>query len=152
MPSVSKLRPSLESSKATLTEAWPTFVTMPVPTCESALQPPDSYKPTMSPVARRIEISHTHTHTRHVRTLKVLMQVFHLTGSEAVAGQSGEPQVLPRLKDDNCSAVQASGLTSYVQLQQANSFVLEVFQRDVLLPNPTRTEEDNAIKRRSYKI
>lgn len=41
------------------------------------------------------------------------------------------------LKDEDGAAVQACRLTSNVQLQQANAFILKVFDRDVLLPYPT---------------
>lgn len=55
--------------------------------------------------------------------------------------------MLPWLKDDYCSSVEASGLTSNMQFQQANSFILKVFQRDALLPNPTRTQQGNELKK-----
>lgn len=123
-------------------DAWPTFVTIPVPICESALQPPDSYKPTMSPVAKctsDVGLSEL-LHISHVKTLQIFTQIFGLTGSEAVARQGQEAEVLSRLKDDDCATVQARGLTSYVQLEQANTFILKILERDVLLPNPTCAE------------
>lgn len=49
--------------------------------------------------------------------------------------------MFPWLEDDDCTTVQACGLTSYVQLQEANSFILKILKRHILLPNPTDTEQ-----------
>lgn len=44
--------------------------------------------------------------------------------------------MLPRLEDDYRATVQARGLTPDLQFQQANSFILKILERDVLLPYP----------------
>lgn len=53
--------------------------------------------------------------------------------------------MLSWLEDDDCATIQACGLTSYMQLQQANAFILKILERDVLLPYPTGTEQDTVI-------
>lgn len=54
--------------------------------------------------------------------------------------------MLSWLEDDDCATIQACGLTSYMQLQQANAFILKILERDVLLPYPTGTDQDSDFK------
>lgn len=67
---------------------------------------------------------------------------FRLTGSKTVAGQGREAKMFPWFEDQDRAAVQASGLTSNMQLQQANAFILKVFERHVLLPQPTNDKKN----------
>lgn len=72
-------------------------------------------------------------------------QLFNLTRSKAVAWQRWETKMLSWLEDNDCATIQSCGLTSYMQLQQANSFILKIFEGSALLPNSTDTKQETLI-------